>query len=272
MDRVMAAPDDVVVRKDTADIRDVIAEHRYTPAERGQALAFSWWVYVNRLSWPRAKLRAAIQSISPMMLFSSSFLAEMTGLPRSTVTKNMLKPPGVSLARVTGSCDPWVIQRLLEATAHGVEEYRQVVREITLLECVPKALMSRISGVPVRALLRPDKGMQFFPEAADYSLGHVCGRQVYERSVSREPRWAPRPGDQSDSREAFAGFRMTDLVATSIPVPDDGVSPFFTSIPGLPSVRGSRDVGPAFYEKIRKWEFTYHLPAKIFGPPEGDLA
>ncbi|MER6605804.1 hypothetical protein ABT282_07775 [Streptomyces sp. NPDC000927] len=264
VDRVMASPNEVVVRAETADARDVDVEHRYTPAERGQALAFAWWVHMNRSSWSRPKLRAAIQSISPMMLFSSAFLAEMTGLPQSTVQNHMIRPPGLLVSRVTGSCDPWVVHRLLEASAEGIDEFRHTVREVSLTKGVPKAMMSRVSGVPTSVLLRPDRGIQFFPEGADRLTGRICTQDEHVSVLMPVNRYTAVAGDQSEVRSAFAGTYVADVVTTSVPVPREGEVPYFTRIPGLPRLKDMGRLGPLFYERLMEWEFKYHLPARIF--------
>lgn len=262
VDRVMAEPNTTVTRDWTADARDVDVVHRYTPAERGQILAFVWWVYVNRSAWPREKLTAAVASVSPLMLFSSSFLAEMTGIPSSTATKNMIKPPDIDIRRITGSCDMWIIHALLEAATKGEEEYRQTVREMSLYKGVPQALLSRMSGVPVAGILRPERGVQFFPEAPDWAGGRVCSSEARDAYWKYHPgekkKHDPRPGDQRSARDAYTGTYLGDLRATSAPLPDDHQLPYHVCIPGYATHRKNQLPDP---ERIKQWEYTYHLSA-----------
>lgn len=264
VDRVMAVPNEVVVRGDAADPRDVNVEHRYTPAERGQALAFVWWVFANRSTWSRAKLRAAVQAVSPLMLFPSPFLAEVTGLPRSTVQNHMLRPPGLLVSRVTGSCDPWVVHRLLESSTQSLPAFRAAVREVVLLGDAPKAMVARLSGVPVRALLRPERGVQFFPEAIDRLVGRVCAPEAVEGMKGGGSGFTPAPGPQAEVRRAFAGARVDGMALTSVPVPEEGGRPYYACIPGLPRLSDVERLGPAFYDRLRAWEDRYRLPARIF--------
>jgi hypothetical protein len=265
VDRVMRIPNSVVSRDWTADSRDVDVLHHYTPQERGQILSFVWWVYVNRSSWARPKLTAAVTAVSPLMLFSSTFLAEMTGVPSSTATKNMIKPPDLSVTRITGSCDPWVIQQLLEGAANGEDEFRGLVRELALTKGVPKAFLSRITGIPVSGILRPERGLQFFPEKPDWESGEVCSTETNEAywkyHTGEKKTYDPRPGNQHSVRDSIPGTPLGDLRATSAPVPSENHLPYHLCIPGLPRLRQDKTADQAYFDRIRDWEYTYHLSA-----------
>lgn len=272
VDRVMTQPSSSVVRTTGIDGRDVTVSHLYTPAERGQILAFIWWTYVNRAAWPRRKLRAAVTALSPLLLFSSTFLAEMSGMPSSTVTKCMVKPPGAPVGRVTGSCDMWVVHQILTVSAGGLQTYRDEIRELTLTKGVPKALMARLSGVPMDGLTRPERGVQFFPEEPDLSMGVVCTQaqcDAYWRMYGKERRRrnAPEPGDQQALRGVFAGRTLDEMRATHAPLPSEGELPYYRAIPGLPALRNAARMGPRYFERVRDWEFKYHLSAS---PTTGD--
>lgn len=269
VDRVMRDPNHVVLRDWTADSRDVDVLHHYTPAERGQVLSFVWWVYINRSSWTRRKLTSAVTAVSPLMLFSSTFLAEMTGVPQSTVTKQMIRPPDLKVTRITGSCDVWVIQQLLAAAANGEEEFRETVREMALMKGVPKAFLSRISGVPMAGILRPERGVQFSPEKPDWESGEVCSVETRDLYWKYHPgerkKHDPRPGDQRPVRDAIAGTPLGELRATAVPVSSENHLPFHLCIPGLPKLRKGESPSESYFNKIQQWEYTYHLPAATSG-------
>lgn len=265
VDRALLAPAEVIGREWTADAREVRVVYRYTPAERGQILAFTWWVYSNRETWPRRKLKAAITAVSPLMLFSSAFLMEMTGMPRTSTQKCMIKAADTPVARVTGSCDMHVIHRLLKAAPKGLDEYRETVREMSVSKGVPAAMLSRISGVPQDILRRPDRGVQFFPEDCDEETGVVCTheqRKLHEQYRPRQRRkFDPVPGDQDLIREVISGNTLTGIRATSAPVPGDREAPYHTAIPGLPRMKKAPELGARYYQLIREWEQRYQLPA-----------
>lgn len=263
VDRVMAIPNSVVVRDWTADARDVDVIHRYTPQERGQALAFCWWVYINRSAWPRRKLTSAITAVSPLMLFSSSFFADMTGIPRSTATKNMVKPPNIDISRVTGSCDMWTVHKIIESATRGEGEYREIIYEMALYKGVPKTLLSRLSGVPVQGILKPDRGIHFFPEKPDWASGEVCSPEDYNAYWKYHPMekksYDPRPGSQRTARRVLAGTPLGHLHATSAPIAEEGEKPFHLCIPGLPSLRKNQEPDEYFFSRVSEWEMRYHL-------------
>lgn len=265
VDRVMATPNLVVQRDYVADARDVDVSHHYTPSERGQILAFCWWVYVNRSAWPRRKLAAAITSVSPLMLFSSSFLADMTGIPASTASKHMLKPTDINVTRITGTCDPWILHHLLQTALRGEEEYRQTIRDLTLSKGVPKAMLSRISGIPVAGILRPERGFQFFPERPDWDTGEVCSltaRDAYwKHHHGEKKKYDPQPGNQRTVRDALAGTPLGNLRATSAPIPGPSELPYHLAIPGLPTLRPGEKPDEDYFKRITDWECAYHLPA-----------
>lgn len=264
----MSIPDKVIVRGHNADKRKVTVFHRYTAAERGQVMAFAWWVYMNRMSWDRETRRAAVTALSPLMLFPSTFLAEMAGLPQTTATRYMIRPPGVPIMKVTGSCDMWVVYQLMQASTKGLHEFREEIREISLIKNVPAAFLSRLSGVPVDTLLRPDRGIQFFPERPDYETGIICTTEQYDLywKYHKEERrnYDPQPGDQFATRNALAGAAVGDVRCTAAPVPGDCELPYYLTIPGLPPVRDSVSDPHGFFRSVREWEFTYHLSAASY--------
>jgi hypothetical protein len=255
----------VLTRDATSDPRDVALSYRYTPAERGQILSFVWWVYVNRNDWTRSRVNAAVTSISPLMLFSSTFFAEMTGLPGSSVKKLMVRSPEIAAGRVTGSCDMMVIHRLLEAAAQGMEEYRETVRELSIAKGIPDALLSRISGVPKEILTRPDRGLDFFAEKPDLITGQVCSvsqrNTYYSRNTQERRRHDPQPGNQHTIRNALAGTALGDIRTTHAPVPDEGQLPYHLSIPGLPVLREPSALTFEHLQVMQEWQMRYHLPA-----------
>jgi hypothetical protein len=265
VDRSLAAPDEVLRREQTSDPRNVILVHHYTPAERGQILAFSWWVYANKSRWDREELRAAVIILSPLMMFSSTFFEEMSGIPGSTVKKIMVKPPQVSASRVTGTCDMVVIHRLLETAAQGMTEYREAVRELSVAKGIPSAMLSRISGVPKEILARPERGINFFAEKPDFLTDRVVTVRQRIHYMSRNPQERrghdAQPGNQRTVRDALAGTYLGDFRATHAPVPDDGSLPYHFAIPGLPVLREGDAVGIDDLRRVQEWQMLYHLPA-----------
>ena len=268
VDRAMRLPNATVLRAVTHDSRDVDVEHRYTPAERGQILSFVWWVYVNRASWSRAKLTAAVTAVSPLMMFSSTFFSDMTGLPKDTATKHMIKSPDMEVKRVTGTCDIWVVHHLLEMAMKDLGTYRDSVRELSVAKGVPPAMLARISGVPNPIIRRPERGIQFFPEKPDLEIGLVCGnahmRHYLETSKEKRRNYDPDPGDQHAVRDALAGKELGSFHTTAAPIPGEDNVPHHLAIPGLPSARDAGELGPEFFRIVREWEFRYQLPASPY--------
>jgi len=264
VDRSLAAPEMVLRREQTSDSRNVILIHHYTPAERGQILAFCWWVYANKGRWDREELRAAVMILSPLMLFPSTFFEEMSGIPASTIKKIMVKPPQASAYRVTGTCDMIIIHSLLEAAAQGMPEYRETVRELSLAKGIPGAMLARISGVPKEILNRPDRGLNFFAEKPDLlmeKVATVSQRLMYMTRNPQERRgYDAQPGNQRSVRDALAGTYLGDLRATHAPVPDDGALPYHFSIPGFPVLRKGDPVGIDDLHRMQEWQMLYQLP------------
>jgi hypothetical protein len=200
------------------------------------------------------------------MLFSSSFLMEMTGMPKSTTQRCMIKSQDAPISRVTGSCDMQVIYRLLEAAQRGLGDYRETVREISLTKGVPDAMLARISGIPQDIMRRPDRGIQFFFEEVDLERGVVASQEQYAlhekyKSKTLTSRYDPRPGDQRNLREALCGTPLADLRATTAPLPDHALSPHHLAIPGLPRLRDAKKLGHDYYARIQEWTYRYQLPA-----------
>lgn len=198
-----------------------------TPRERSEILAATWWVYCNRDTWPRESLLAAVESLSPLMLFSSAFLTELVRIPRDTVTKHMVKPPGAPIARVMGSASPWLIHGLLITSRDSGWSYRNFLQLTLKSKEVPKSFLSRLSGVPESALLRPERGVEFFPERHDLMAGVVNQRKLSPRGP-----YDPDPGAQQTIRDAFAGEDVGSLLAVMAPYPDSGSTPVEVCIPG----------------------------------------
>lgn len=262
VDRALHNPEQTVMRLPTLDQRDVDLLHRYTAAERGQILAFTWWVHVNRNRWPRSKLHAAISALSPLMMFSSSFFAEMTGLPQQTASKHMIKSPKMDVKRVTGSCDMRVVHHLLELTRTGMDSYREAVAELAQSKGIPRAMLSRISGIPVSVLARPERGVQFFPELPDLMTGVICTQEQIDSYwlYKEKTRHDPDPGDQQDLRQALAGASISSLHCTAVPLSEE--EPFYSAIPGLPS-QADRSDTDSYLNQINTWEEQYLLSAPL---------
>jgi len=264
----MHVPDRVIVKAYNKDKRKVTVYHRYTASERGQVLAFAWWVYMNRMSWDKKTRHAAVTILSPLMLFPSTFLADMANLPQSTTTRYMIRPPDAPIVKVTGSCDVWIVYQLIQAASKDIGEFRETVREISLTKNVPAALLSRLTGVPVDILRRPDHGIQFFPERPDYETGMICTNyqcDLYWKYHKEERRnYDPQPGDQFATRDAVAGAPVGDLRTTAAPVPGEGELPYHFAIPGLPPVSDSVSDPQRFFRMVRDWEFAYHLSASSY--------
>lgn len=264
----MTVPGMVVVRDHHKDKRKVSFTYHYTPAERGQIMAFVWWVYVNRGAWDRETLRSAVTILSPLMLFSSSFLADMADIPSSTVTKYMTKAPDMTVSRVTGRCDIWTVYRLLSASAAGLDTYRDTVREISLTRGVPDAMMERLSGVPADIIRRPERGIQFFPERPDLETGNVRSPEqmklYWKYHTLERKNYDPDPGDQFSARHALAGKDLGTFRTTAAPVPDGTALPHHFSIPGLPSLRECAEDPQRFFKLVRDWESTYHFSASAY--------
>lgn len=268
MDRVLIAPQQVLVRDAKSDVRNVVLKHRYTPAERGQILAFVWWVYVNKNVWPRRKLSAAVTTVSPLMMFSSAFLSDMTGIPASTCTKLMVKATGAPTARILGTCDMVIIHNLLEAAGSGMIEYRETVRELSVAKEVPSAMLERISGIPREVLARPDRGIDFFPEAPDRILGVICTvdqiNDYWRRNRDNRRSYDPSPGPQYALRDSLAGTALANYPGFSnAPVPDENELPYHQAIPGLPNLLRTPQIGPDEFHRICEWEQRYLLPVHI---------
>lgn len=220
VDRAVFDPGSTIVKVQKSSSREITVEHRYTPNEREQVLSFAWWVYSNRNVWPSRKLTSSVTAISPLMMFSSSFFSQMTGLPQSTVSKHMVKSPDISISKVTGTCSIEIIYNLLEKSQEGVDVYREFVAKLAVTRRVPRAMLSRISGVPVSVLTQPEKGVQFFPEEPDYLFKKIISVDVIHRYWERKKirSFDPRPGDQEEIRSKLQGRDVGFFTWTSVPV------------------------------------------------------
>lgn len=213
-----------------------------TPKERSQILAAAWWVYCNRDTWHRTQLLSAVEILSPLMLFSSAFFTELVRLPRDTVTKHMIKPPDAPISRVMGSASPWILRGLLTSSREGSFFYRSFLRETLRSKEAPKSFLSRLSGVPERGLLQPERGVDFFPERHDLLTG-VVNR---EEMSSRGPH-DPDPGPQEIVRHAFAGEDVGSLLSVMAPYLESGGTPAEECIPG-------------YAENQDSWHVHYQMP------------
>lgn len=213
-----------------------------TPQERSQILAATWWVYCNRDSWHRTRLLSAVEVLSPLMLFSSAFLTELVRLPRDTVTKHMVKPPGAPISRVMGSASPRLVYDLLTSSREGGPAYRRLLRRVVQQKDAPKSFLSRLSGVPEGVLLRPERGIEFFPERHDLLAGVVSRRPLSPRLP-----YDPNPGDQSVVRDAFAGEDVGSLLPVMAPYREVGGTPAEECIPG-------------YRTDTEAWRVRYQIP------------
>lgn len=261
--RAVLKPDEIFTKKVHTNIKDAHYVYRYTGRETGEILAFTWWTYCNINTFDRKRLRAAATVLSPLRLYSSAMLAQITDIPQDTVTKAMLKIPGAPTSRVLGVCDISVVHQLLTAAQEGdVDLYREAVREMSF-DPIPPALLARISGVPKLILKRPQRGTDFYPQECDISHGYVLDPEqalAYIKDLGKEAKpYEADPGDQNSSRDFLAGTPLDSLYYTSTPVPDGFDFPPHLAIPGLPSACDGTD--PDWNRRIDAWSDTYGLLA-----------
>lgn len=266
VDRVMAVPNQTVFRSPyNSNPQDVDLLHVYSPAERGQILAFTWWAYVNRSRWSRRRRLAAVTLLSPLMLFSSSFFEEMTDIPAKNASKWMVRPGGMRASRVTGSCDMRLVHLALEAATRGDGPFRMFVADIVRSKEAPEAMASRLSGVPGPALLEPNRGVQFTPVGPDLPTLSVRPREehlAWLGVASRtEKALTPRVYGQEWVRDIFPETLLKENIFTSTPVPRDGEDCYHFCIPGLPRRHRAKHFGARYYELLYAWEEKYRLPA-----------
>lgn len=248
---------------------DVDLLHIYSPAERGQILAFTWWAYVNRRKWTRRRRLAAVTFLSPLMLFSSSFFEEMTDIHFKSASKWMVRPEGMLATRVTGSCDMRLVHLTLEAAARGDLSFRTFAADIVRSKGVPGAMASRLTGVPVPALLYPGRGVQFTPVGPDLDTLSVRPREEQMmwvgRASDRELSLSPWVHGQEWVRDVFPETLLKEAVFTATPVPRNGEDCYHLCIPGLPRMHRARHLGSRYYDLLYSWEDAYLLPATVGG-------
>lgn len=262
----MEAPNRTVFRSPyNRNPTDVDLLHVYSPAERGQILAFTWWAYVNRRRWTRRRKLAAVTFLSPLMLFSSSFFEEMTDIPFKNASKWMVRPEGMSATRVTGACDMRLVHLALEAAGRGDLPFRTFTADIVRGKGVPGAMASRLTGVPLPALLEPGRGVQFTPVGPDLDTLSVRSREEQMMwagmASEREMSLAPYVYGQDWVRDVFSEALLGETIFTSTPVPRNGEDCYHLCIPGLPGMHRAEHLGHRYYELLYAWEDRYMLPA-----------
>lgn len=244
---------------------DVDLLHVYSPAERGQILAFAWWAYVNRKAWGRRRRLAAVTLLSPLMIFSSAFFEEMTDIPFKNASKWMVRPEGMLASRVTGVCDLRMVHLALEAASRGDGAFRVFTADIVLTKGVPEAMASRLTGVPTPVLAEPGRGVQFTPLGPDLDTLSVRPREelmMWEGIASkRDLDLAPRVYGQEWVRDVFPETLLKENIFTSTPVPRNGEDCYHLCIPELPRPYRARHLGSRYYDLLYRWEEKYLLPA-----------
>jgi len=244
---------------------DVDLLHVYSPAERGQILAFAWWAYVNRKTWGRRRRLAAVTLLSPLMIFSSAFFEEMTDIPFKNASKWMVRPEGMLASRVTGVCDLRMVHLALEAASRGDGAFRVFTADIVLTKGVPEAMASRLTGVPAPVLAEPGRGVQFTPLGPDLDTLSVRPREelmMWEGIASkRDLDLAPRVYGQEWVRDVFPETLLKENIFTSTPVPRNGEDCYHLCIPELPRPHRARYLGSRYYDLLYRWEEKYLLPA-----------
>jgi hypothetical protein len=266
VDRVMADPNRTVFRSPyNSNPQDVDLLHVYSPIERGQILAFTWWAYVNRSSWSRRRKLAAVTLISPLMMFSSAFFEEMVDIPFKNASKWMVRPEGMLASRVTGSCDMRIIHLALEAATRGDTEFRLFTADMVRDKGVPEAMASRLSGVPKPALLDPGRGVQFTPVGPDLDMLSVRPREEHMAwwgaANERERELSPYVYGQEWVRDLLSETLLKENIFTATPVPRNGEDCYHLCIPELPKPHRAKHLGDRYYQMLYAWEEKYLLPA-----------
>ena len=266
VDRVMNAPNVTVFRSPyNANAQDVALLHVYSPVERGQILSFTWWAYVNRRHWSRRRRLAAVTLLSPLLLFSSAFFEEMTGIPFKSASKWMVRPEGMQASRVTGSCDMRIIHLTLEAATHGDTVFRTFIADLVRSKGVPEAMASRLSGVPGPALLDPGRGVQFTPVGPDLRTLSVRPREEHLAwwglADKHERELSPHVYGQEWVRDLLPEILLKENIFTATPVPRNGENCYHLCIPELPEPHRAKHLGPRYYQALYAWEEKYLLPA-----------
>lgn len=266
VDRVMALPNQVVFRSPyNVNPQDVDLLHVYSPAERGQILSFTWWAYVNRSRWSRRRKLAAVTLLSPLMLFSSAFFEEMTGIPFKSASKWMVRPEGMLASRVTGSCDMRLVHLTLEAATRGDGPFRMFVADTVRSGDLNRAMAARMSGVPGPVLLEPGRGVQFTPLGPDLAMLSVRPREEHLSWLGgadkTERELTPEVFGQEWIRDFFAETLLKENIFTATPVPRNGEECYHLCIPELPRPSRAKGLGGRYYQLLYAWEDKYLLPA-----------
>ena len=265
VERVLAQPNRTVFRSPyNANPADVDLLHVYSPIERGQILSFTWWAYVNRSAWSKRRRLAAVTLLSPLMMFSSSFFEEMTGIGYKSASKWMVRPEGMLASRVTGSCEMRIVHLALEAAARGDAAFRLFTTDIVQSKGVPEAMASRLTGVPAPALINPGRGVQFTPLGPDLDTLSVRSREEVMLWMGltgeREVNLLPYVYGQEWIRDLFPETLLKENMFTSTPVPRNGEDCYHLCIPELPRPYRARHLGQRYYELLYAWEEKYLLP------------
>lgn len=266
VERVLEAPNRTVFRSPyNVNPVDVDLLHVYSPAERGQILAFTWWAYVNRRRWSRRRRLAAVTLLSPLMLFSSTFFEEMTDIPFKNASKWMVRPEGMLAQKVAGACDMRIVHLALEAATRGDTAFRMFTADIVRDKGVPEAMASRLTGVPKPALLDPGRGVQFTPLGPDLDTLSVRSREevmFWQGMASeRDVELAPYVYGQDWVRDLFPETLLKENIFTATPVPRNGEDCYHLCIPELPRPYRARHLGSRYYDLLYSWEEKYLLPA-----------
>ncbi len=267
--RVMAMPQTTVFHDPHSGPVGYGAEilHVYSPVERGQILSFAWWAYVNRKVWSRARRRAAITLLSPLMLFSSPFFAEMTGLTHQEASRCMTRSDLGLVRRVAGVCDLRMVHLALEAATRGDEAFRLFTADSVRGGDIPVAMAVRLTGVPESGLLSPERGVQFTPVGPDLETLSVRSREELMLWIgitrSRGRLMLPRVYGQDWVRDMFPEVPLRKYVFTSTPVPRAGEECYHLCIPGLPGMHRAEALGRRFYDRVYAWENKYLLRAAM---------
>lgn len=259
--RASTAPGQITGKKAGTAKNDAHYTYRYTRNEIGEILALAWWTHrmAKRKSTSRDTLRKSVEVLSVLRLFSAPHLADLTGLPKNTVTKWLITVPSAPTSRVLGTCSPDTVRELLDASADGMDAYRNTLA--LLAPNVPAALLARISGVPRDLLKYPAKGEWFYPEECDISHGTILGLDAwssYHRGRIRKE-FDPRLDVEPEQRLRLAGIPVARIKHHQAAVPRPGETPFHMRAGGLTGTCPRDDAKIA--GSIRRWEQLWGIPA-----------
>lgn len=261
--RACAAPATITSKKAQTAKKDAHYTYRYTRGEIGEILAFTWWLHriSKRKTTPRTTVRKGVEALSVLRLYSGQHLGDLTGTPKNTATKWMIPVPGAPTSRVLGTCAPDVIKELLDASADGMDAYRNSVNYLGTTG-IGDALLARLSGIPKALLTSGEEGHWFYAEECDISHGRVLGPPAwasYHRKAIRKG-FDPRPDNHLDLRFELAGTPVDRLPLHQAAVPLPGEVPFHMRIGGLPWTCPGTD--KKAHGTINRWELLWGIPAR----------